>query len=152
MQYKEVIELIESTIEKYKGDLYFDSGTLNDLNKNDSRNYPLVWLLRPVTIPQTVNENLTVNQIFNLNLYFVQSYSTDNNEGEIIDLFNDMLIILNGFVSKMINNFDEDGTNILTVGTATQTYLTQDAIHIGWILPLQINSVVDSSCCSLFEE
>lgn len=152
MQYKEVIELIEGTVGKYKGNLYFDSGTLNDLNKNDGRNYPLVFLVRPVTIPNTVNENLTVNQIFNLNLYFVQSYSTDNNEDEITDLFNDMLIILNGFVSKMISNFDEEGTDILTVGTATQVYLKQDAIHLGWALPLQINSVVDSSCCSLFEE
>lgn len=152
MQYKEVIELIESTIDKYKGDLYFDSGTLNDLNKNDSRNYPLVWLLRPITITNNVNENLTVNQTFNLTLQFLQTGSLDLSEEKANEFFNDTLLILNAFVATIIIDFDEDGTDVLTIGTATQVYLKQDALHVGWALPLQINSVVDPSCCLLFEE
>lgn len=152
MQYKEAIELIESTIDKYKGDLYFGSGTLNDLNKNDSRNYPLVWLLRPVTIPQTINDNLTVSQTYNITLHFLQTYTLDVNEDHVNDIFNDMLKILNAFVAKIITDFNDDGSDILTIGTATQVYLQQDAIHVGWALPIQINSVVDPTCCLLFDE
>lgn len=152
MQYKEVIALIESTVDKYKGDLYFGSGTLNDLNKNDGRDYPLVWLVRPVTIPNTVNDNLTVNQTFNLTLQFLQTYTLDLDEDEVNKIFNDMLLILNGFVAKLITDFNDEGTDVMTIGMVTQTYLQQDSIHVGWILPLQINSGVDHNCCLLFEE
>jgi hypothetical protein len=153
MQYKEVIELIEEIAGRYHANLSFDSGTLTDLNKDDSRDYPLVYLVRPITIPQVINPNNSVNQTFNLNLHFLQTGSINLTEDKYNDYFNDMLQLLNGFIAEMIKEFDEDGTDVLTIGTINQVYLQQDSVHIGWAVPLQINSVVDNDlCCSPFSQ
>lgn len=153
MQYKEVIGLIEDLVERYKGNLSFDSGTLNDLNKDDSRDYPLVYLVRPIIIPQIINPNNSVNQTFNLNLQFLQTGSINSSETEIEDYFNETLQILNGFIAELIKSFDEEGTDVLTIGTVTQIFLQQDSNHVGWSVPIQINSSVDYDlCCSLFNE
>lgn len=153
MQYKEAIELFEEVIASYKGNLYFDSGTLNDLNKDDNRNYPLVFLVRPVTIPQSYSiNNNSVSQTFNFTLNFLQSSASVLNEDNYTNVFNDTLQILNGFVGKLIALFEEEGTDVMTIGTITQVFLNQDNIHVGWSLPLQIQSVVNSDlCCSAFE-
>jgi hypothetical protein len=121
MQYKEVLELIKTKVNEYDGNLYFGSGTLNDLNK-ESRDYPLVWFLRPMNITNSVNESLVVGQAMNFSLLFLQSASLNTSEDQVNQYFNDTLNIANWFLSELIKEFDEDGTNTIATTTITQIY------------------------------
>jgi hypothetical protein len=100
-----------------------------------------------MNITNSVNESLVVGQAMNFSLLFLQSASLNTSEDQVNQYFNDTLNIANWFLSELIKEFDEDGTNTIATTTITQIYKAQDAIHIGWSIPLTINTFLNPDCC-----
>jgi hypothetical protein len=152
MQYNEIISLIETACEAYKGRLPFGYGTLAQLNADDDRYYPMVWL-STVTQGAPIANNGIKQQVFTLTLHVVQSGSVQQNADEDVTMYNETLAIANGLISKLYKTFDDDNNsfNQLQSGTLTQMFRTQDSVHIGWQFTITINTVWQDDCCADFE-
>ncbi len=153
MNYAELITLFETIVTKYKGNLYFGTGTFNELNANDSRDYPLVWLNQPVNKSITLGANNLVLATYNVTLQFLQSESLTILRESADKTFNDLEKIATAFIGKIISDFDTGGTDSITVTGMNQVYKKQDSIHVGWSVGFSITT--DHSldyCCSLFED
>jgi len=152
MQYNEIISLINSACESYKGRLPFGYGTLAQLNADDNRYYPMVWL-STVTQGAPIANNGIKQQVFTLTLHVVQSGSVQQDTNEDVTMYNETLSIANGLISKLYKIYDTDNDSFdqLQAGTLTQMFRTQDSVHIGWQFTVTINTVWQDDCCADFE-
>lgn len=152
MQYNEIISLLEAACNAYKGRLPFGYGTLAQLNADDDRYYPMVWL-STVTQGAPIAPSGIKQQTFTLTLHVVQSGSIEQNEEQDLALYDETLAIANGLISKLYKTLDDDNDSVSQVqaGTLTQMFRTQDSVHIGWQFTLTINTVWQDDCCADFE-
>lgn len=153
MTYADVLKLIEDTVTKYKGDLYFGTGTLNELNASDHRNYPLVWVNQALQQSVLTSPNNILIKTYSITIQFLQTISLTTKREQSDKIYNDLEQIAMGFIGKLVREFDTNGTDGISFSSLNQIYKQQDSIHIGWTLAMTIVSDYSiDHCCSLFED
>jgi hypothetical protein len=149
MQYNELIATIRTASQTFIGSLTFGSGTSEQMNADDNLSYPLCWMLPP-TVQNNIAPNGTQLQGWNFTIRIVQSSSLEATRSEDDELFNDTFNIAQGLVRKLYNDFQDNTTETIQVGQLSQLFRTQDSVHVGWSIPITINSFTDNNCCELF--
>lgn len=148
MGYNSAIQALRDKCETAKGNLYFDIGTIRDFNEKDNRDFPLVFVRRPITSTKVKNaNNVIVQEVFNINLQVLQACKLDTQNVDLEKYFQDMnyiaVALLNDLLSKDFQ---------ISTGTAIQINKTTDLVVVGWEIPIQLTVDVDSDlCCSFFE-
>lgn len=147
MGYKSAIDIIKTKCETAKGSLYFDIGTAKDFDANDNRDFPLVYIRRPITSTKNKNSSgVIVQETFSLSIQVLQKCEFDESADNIEKYFQDMNYILNALFMDLEANDVE-----FTIGTAFQIYKKTDLVVIGWECPINLVVDVDPSlCCSFF--
>ncbi len=149
MQYKELIETIKTASQTFIGSLEFGSGTSEQMNHDDNLSYPLCWMLPP-TVQNNIAPNGTQLQGWNFTIRIVQSSSLEASRADDDELFNETFNIAQGLIRKLYNEFADSGTDSIQVGQLSQLLRTQDSVHVGWSVPITINSYTADDCCELF--
>lgn len=149
MGYKSAIDLIKNKCDSAKGNIYFDIGTAREFNEDDNRDFPLVYVRRPITSTKIKNANgIIVQEIFNMNIQALQTCELGTSGSDQEKFFQDMNYILISLLNELLANDYQ-----LNTGTAIQIQKENDLITIGWEIPIQLTIDVDADlCCSLFEE
>lgn len=150
MGYKSAIELIEQKCEDAKSNLYFVIATDKEFNADDNRDYPLVWVRKPITSTKVKNaNNIVVQETFSFELHVLQKCGfTDTTETEenVEKWFQDTNYILIALLNELLEN-----DYVLTTGTATQVYKKTDLVTIGWRIPITLTIDIDNDlCCAFF--
>jgi hypothetical protein len=105
-------------------------------------------------LPPTVQNNIAPNgtqlQGWSFTIRIVQSSSLEATRSEDDELFNETFNIAQGLVRKLYNDFQDNTTETIQVGQLSQLFRTQDSVHVGWNVPITINSFTDNNCCELF--
>src|SRR5688572_28483342 len=104
MNYGDVINLIEEKVNSYQGNLYFGIGTLRELNAMENKNYPLVWIVSPVTMSHTIQNEVQVAKAYNLTIRFLQSVETTTTRSDSDNFYALLDNILTGFVISTLND------------------------------------------------
>lgn len=149
MQYNELIATIRTASQTFIGSLTFGSGTSEQMNADDNLSYPLCWMLPP-TVQNNIAPNGTQLQGWNFTIRIVQSSSLEATRSDDDELFNETFKIAQGLVRKLYNDFQDNTTETIQVGQLSQLFRTQDSVHVGWNVPITINSFTDNNCCELF--
>lgn len=149
MQYNELIETIRTASQTFIGSLTFGLGTSEQMNADDNLSYPLCWMLPP-TVQNNIAPNGTQLQGWNFTIRIVQSSSLEATRSDDDELFNETFNIAQGLVRKLYNDFQDNTTETIQVGQLSQLFRTQDSVHVGWNVPITINSFTDNNCCELF--
>ena len=149
MQYNELIATIRTASQTFIGSLTFGSGTSEQMNADDNLSYPLCWMLPP-TVQNNIAPNGTQLQGWSFTIRIVQSSSLEATRSEDDELFNETFNIAQGLVRKLYNDFQDNTTETIQVGQLSQLFRTQDSVHVGWNVPIIINSFTDNNCCELF--
>ncbi|CAB4219556.1 hypothetical protein UFOVP1615_36 [uncultured Caudovirales phage] len=149
MQYNELIATIRTASQTFIGSLTFGSGTSEQMNADDNLSYPLCWMLPP-TVQNNIAPNGTQLQGWSFTIRIVQSSSLEATRSEDDELFNETFNIAQGLVRKLYNDFQDNTTETIQVGQLSQLFRTQDSVHVGWNVPITINSFTDNNCCELF--
>lgn len=150
MQYSELRTTIKTAVDTFIGSLEFGTGTLDQLNADDNRAYPLVWMLPPAVANSFAPNGLQL-QGWTFTLMVLQSSRMDATREQDDVLFNETFNIAQGLTRKLYDTFQDNTTETIQVGQMTQVFRKQDSVHIGWNVPVTINSVTDAECCNLFE-
>lgn len=149
MQYSALRTTIEQAVSAFIGTLEFGTGTLDQLNADDNREYPIVWMLPP-SVANSFAPNGLQLQGWNTTLMVLQSSSVAASREQDDVLFNETFNIAQGLTRKLYDTFQDNTTETIQVGQLTQVFRKQDSVHIGWNVPVTINSVTDVDCCNLF--
>ena len=149
MQYNELIATIRTASQTFIGSLTFGSGTSEQMNADDNLSYPLCWMLPP-TVQNNIAPNGTQLQGWNFTIRIVQSSSLEASRADDDEIFNETFDIAQGLVRKLYNDFQDNTTETIQIGQLSQLFRTQDSVHVGWNVPITINSFTDNNCCELF--
>jgi hypothetical protein len=149
MQYSVLKTTIKNAVATFIGELTFGIGTSEQMNADDNIDYPLCWMLPP-TVQNNIAPNGSQLQGWNFTLRIVQSSSLEATRDEDDELFNETFNIAQGLIRKLYNDFQDNTTETIQVGQLSQLFRTQDSVHVGWNVPITINSVTDNNCCELF--
>lgn len=152
MRYNEILDTLSSVASAYKGTLSFGYGTIEQLNADDDRVYPIVWVSN-ISVQSAVAPNSIKSQGIRVTVRFLQAGSIEQDEATDRKLFNETFDIANGFIQKLYATFDDDNDTLDTiqVGELSQIFRQQDSVHLGWVVPITISSYVNTECCELFE-
>lgn len=150
MQYNELIATIRTASQTFIGSLTFGSGTSEQMNADDNLSYPLCWMLPP-TVQNNIAPNGTQLQGWNFTIRIVQSSSLEASRADDDELFNETFNIAQGLVRKLYDTFQDNTLESIQVGQLSQLFRTQDSVHVGWNVPITINSFTDNNCCELFD-
>lgn len=152
MRYNEILNTLSTVALSYKGKISFGSGTIEQLNADDDRIYPCIWV-SGIAVQSAIAANSIKSQGIRVSVRFLQTGSIEQSESTDQQLFNETFDIANGFIQKLYSTFDDDNDtlNTIQVGELTQIFRQQDSVHLGWVVPITISSYVNNECCELFE-
>lgn len=148
MAYKSALDVIKHKTEQAIGNLYFDIGTARDFNEDDNRDFPLVYVRRPITSTKLKNSNnIIVQEIYNINLQVLQACALDTPNEQLEEYFQNTNFILIALLNELLANDFQINT-----GTAIQINKQTDLVVVGWEIAIQLTTDIDNDlCCSLFE-
>lgn len=152
MLYSEILEIVRTAAESYKGSLSFGNGTLEQLNGDDGLNYPICWVAG-VNQAVPIQTSGVMLQTFTLTIHVLESGSIEQDIRVDNDMYDSTLAIANGLIAKIYKTFDEDNDSVdsIQAGTLTQVFRKQDSVHIGWQFTITIQTYWDERCCADFE-
>lgn len=147
MGYKSAIDTIRAKCADAKGSLYFDIGTAKEFNNDDGRDFPLVYVRRPITSTKVKNaNNIIVQEVFNISIQVLQTCPFTDNIENTERYFQDMNYILDALLNDLLAKDYQ-----ITTGTAFQIFKKTDLVVIGWEIPIQLTVDIDPNlCCSYF--
>lgn len=148
MGYKSAVDAIKNKCSQAKGNLYFDIGTAKDFNSDDNRDFPLVYIRRPITSSKVKNSNnIIVQEVFNISIQVLQTCPFTESSDNVERYFQDTNYILDALLNDLLAQDFQ-----LTTGTAFQLYKKTDLVVVGWEMPIQLTVDVDPNlCCSYFD-
>ena len=150
MGYKSALELIENKCAQAKSNLFYVLATDKEFNGDDNRDYPLVWIRKPITSTKIKNSsNIIIQETFSFELNVLQKckFTDITKEDPNIEIyFQNMNYILIAMLNELLEN-----DYVVTTGTATQVYKKTDLVIIGWRMPVTITIDIDNDlCCAFF--
>lgn len=150
MGYQSAIQLIENKCAQAKSNLYFVIATDKEFNGDDNRDYPLVWIRKPITSTKIKNASgIIIQETFSFDLSVLQKCkfnATTETDENVEKWFQDTNYILIALLNELLEN-----DYVITTGTASQVYKKTDLVTIGWRIPLTITIDIDNDlCCAFF--
>lgn len=154
MNYSGVLDVVKNKVSQSKGKIYYGVGTIKELNSEEKKNYPLTWVLAPVTFQNQVQNEILVLKTYSLNVRFLQSVDTTTTREDSDKIFDDLNVIVDAFIMSVLKDISNNPDLMpITFGTVTQIYKQQGDIHIGWNLPVFVQGYSDEDmCCSIFDD
>lgn len=152
MGYKSAIDLIGKKVAKAKANLFFVIATDKEFNSDDNRDYPVVWVRKPITSTKIKNaNNIFIQETFSFEIQVLQKCKfTDRTDldANIQRYFQETNYILVALLNDLLMN-----DVAISTGTSSEVYKKGDLITIGWRQPVTITVDVDSDlCCSFFHD
>lgn len=146
MNYNDCISLFEQAVNNLNGKAFFGKGTLKQLNADEGKKYPLVWLITPITVNNANASSEIYREAYNIRLRVVESLRSDDSVDTVSDTYNTTKIIADAVIQQFRD------TDVLEVQNynMTQLFKSGDDIHSGWDITFTLVSYLEpDECCSL---
>lgn len=148
MRYDDYISLFDQAVSNLKGRAFFGKGTLEEMNSVDNSNYPLVWLITPMTINNQFAQSSAEFFVegYNVTMRVVTSGSLNTDEAGAAVSYNELKII----TDAILQQFRETDEIEIQNYNLNQLHKVQDDVHIGWEATFVLVSYLEpDDCCSL---
>lgn len=148
MRYDDYISLFDQAVSNLKGRAFFGKGTLEEMNSVDNSNYPLVWLVTPLTVTnQYAGASADFfSEGYNFTLRVVSSASLATDEAAATVIYSETKILADATIQQFRDTEDLEIQNY----NLNQLHKVQDDIHIGWEgTGILVSYLEPDACCSL---